>query len=50
MNINFLKKVPASNKVIALIWDTDILNILCYKDEDKIKLTQMICEKSKSAQ
>ena len=48
--INFLKKVPASNKVIALIWDTDILNILCYKDEDKIKLTQMICEKSKSAQ
>lgn len=46
--INFLKKVPASNSVISLIWGSNILDSLCYKEEDKIKLTKMISEKAQS--
>lgn len=46
--INFLNTAPANNKVIALIWWTDILSVIGYSNEDKVKLTQMIAEKAKN--
>lgn len=48
--INFIKVVPAGRLLVALIWVTDIMEILGYSEDDKITLTRMILKQAKKEQ